>query len=267
MKIQIFAIKKGDSLEWRTMSRRAFFTTVIALILSSCGCERGAGRAIRIGIDSSWHPLDFGAQTSYVNGFTEEFLLDVALQTGLEFVKIEATRDNLFDGMKQGRYQAVLSSLPPYEFNQAVYDFSHNFLDFGPVLIVPEGAPVTKLEKMGGEHIGVLSGDPAVLLLQKHEGLIIRTYPSVPELLLAVSGGEIEGALLDRVLAGSYVTDLFSGKLKIAGTPLNDAGLHLVALKGKQHSLIRQFNKSIAYLMKKKRMQALLKKWQLGDTP
>lgn len=249
------------------MSRSLIFAFLCALFLYGCGCDHGVGRrgTIRIGIDSNWYPIDFGAQNSYVNGFTEELLLDVAQQTGMEFERVLVSWDNLFEGMKLGQYHAVLSSLPPYEFNTAIYDFSHNFLDTGPVLIVPEGGHQTDLKKMSGEHIGVIAGDPAVLLLQKHEGLIIRNYPSVADLLEAVANGEIEGALLDRVIAGSYVKDLFAGKLKISGLPLSDAGLHLIVLKGKQPALISQFNKSLTLLKQKKRMQALLRKWQLGD--
>jgi polar amino acid transport system substrate-binding protein len=247
--------------------RTPFFIAICAIFLNGCGCDRGGSRGpIKIGIDSNWSPLVFGAQNSYVNGFTEELLLDVARQSALEFERIPASWDNLFEGMKQGQYQAVLSSLPPYEFNTALYDFSHNFLDIGPVLIVPEGAHKTDLEKMSGEHIGVIAGDPAVLILQKYE-LIVRNYPSVADLLNALANGEIEGALLNRVLAGSYVSDIFAGRLKIAGPPLNDAGLHLIVMKGKQPFLVSQFNKSLDLLKKKKRFQALLRKWQLGEMP
>ena len=249
------------------MLRPFFFLAIISLFLHGCGCDRGGRGAIKIGVDSNWYPLVFGAQNSYVNGFTEELLLDIARQSGLEFARLGANWDTLFEGLKQGQYQAVLSSLPPYEFNLALYDFSHNFLDIGPVLIVPEGGPKSDLDKMSGEHIGVIVGDPAVLILQKHEGLIIRNYPTIADLLDAVANGEIEGALLNRVLAGSYVSDLFAGRLKIAGSPLSDAGLHLVAMKGKQPSLMNQFNKNLVLLKKKKRLQALLRKWQLGETP
>ncbi len=250
------------------MSRSFFFIAICisAMFLHSCGCDRGGRGPIKIGVDPNWYPLVFGAQNSYVNGFTEEILLDIAKQSGLEFERIAANWDALFEGMKQGRYQAVLSSLPPYEFNLALYDFSQNFLDIGPVLIVPEGGHKSDLSKMSGEHIGVIAGDPAVLILQKYEGLIVRNYPSVANLLDAVANGEIEGALLNRVLAGSYVSDLYSGRLKIAGLPLSDAGLHLIVLKGKQPYLVAQFNKSQALLKKKKRLQALLRKWQLGET-
>src|SRR5579862_3354474 len=103
------------------MLRAFFFIAICALFLHGCGCDHSVSRsAIKIGVDSNWYPLAFGAQNSYVNGFTEELLLDIARQSGLEFEKIPANWDAIFEGLKQGRYQAVLSSLPPYEFNTAL---------------------------------------------------------------------------------------------------------------------------------------------------
>jgi ABC-type amino acid transport substrate-binding protein len=235
------------------------------LVASGCRCASTQARRnpVKIGIDSNWYPNDFGAQTTYINAFTEELLLEIAKQTGIEFERIPGNWDSLFDGMKKGKYDAVLSSLAPYNFNLAQYDFSENFLNFGPVLIVPEGNPHPKLEN---DHIGVITGDPAIQILHKYESVIVRYYPSIPEMLDAVANGEIEAALLDRVPAASYVNDLFAEKLKISGPPLTDLGLHLVSLKGKQPQLIRQVNQCLAYLKKKKRMQALLRKWQLDET-
>jgi len=244
-----------------------FFFAASLLFLSAGGCtpQGSRSRPLQIGVDATWRPLDFGAQNPYVNGFVEELLLDFSAQAGLNLEKIPANSDSLFQGLKAGRYEAVLSSLSPYEFNKALYDFSYNFLDIGPVLVLPEGTS-KDLEAMSGEHIGVLSGDPAVLLLQKFEGLIVRNYPSIPTLLDAVVSGELEGAVLDRVAAGVYVGDLYSGKLKLSGVPLTEAGLRLIALKDKHPFLIAQFNKSLALLKKKKRLQALQRKWQLGES-
>ena len=63
-----------------------------------CGCDRGGRGPIKIGVDSNWYPLVFGAQNSYVNGFTEELLLDISKQSGLEFERIAANWDALSRG-------------------------------------------------------------------------------------------------------------------------------------------------------------------------
>jgi len=227
------------------------------------GCSSGLQKkGIQIGIDPTWYPNDFGWQTSYVNGFTEDLLFEIASTTGTDFVRLSENADNLLAALQAGKYDAVLTSLPPYNFHLAKYDFSHNFLDLGPVLIVPVNAHYTDLSQMNNELVGTLTNEPAVLILQGHPEIIMRNYPSIPELLNAVVAGEIEGALLGRIPATAFVRDLFSGQLKIAGPPLTPEGLHLITLKGRHPQLIRQFDKTLDTL-KKKKLPSLLKKWQL----
>jgi ABC-type amino acid transport substrate-binding protein len=232
------------------------------LLLLLCGCGDSSHDVLRIGIDADWHPLDFGSQTSYVNGFTEDMLLEMARYSGIEFERIPANWDTLFEGLKEKKYDAVLSSLPPYSYNQAKYDFSTNYLDLGPVLIVPTSSRHADLAKMDGSLIGIVSGDPAVLLLQSHPTLIIRNFSTIPDLLDALVRGDIEGALLDRIPAVNFVNDLYIDKLKIASNALTDKGLHLVAPKGRSR-LVTAFNKNLERIKRNKTLSALQKKWQL----
>jgi len=243
---------------------QAAFLLVVSFFLSSCGCEP-KGKVVRIGIDPEWYPISFGAQQSFVNGYTEELLLEAARYTGIDFEKYSANWDSLLEGLKKKKYDAVLSSLPPYNFNQAQFDFSENFLQLGPVLIVPIGSSRNDLNKMGGELVGVLTGDPAVLVLNQHPDIILRNYASIPELLDSIANGEVEGGLLNQIPATAYVQDLYSNKLKIVDGPLTEAGLHLVSLKDKNHHLIQQFNKAIAQMEKKKKLQSLQQKWHLSN--
>jgi ABC-type amino acid transport substrate-binding protein len=230
----------------------------LILALAVCGCSSSAGK-IRIGFDPNWYPSDFGSQTSYVNGYIQELLLEMAQYGGFRFELIQRSSDNLLEGMQQGQYQAIISTLPPYEYNLAKYDFSENFLDLGPVLIVSYGSKKNDLSKMNGEMVGILTNDPAALILEKYPTLIIRNYSSIPDLLGAVAKGEIEGALLDQIPAVNYVSDLYAGVLRIVGQPLTNKGVHLVGPKG----TLGTINKNIEALRKKKAIDALLKKWGL----
>lgn len=187
----------------RFLQRALLFLFSVCLAACSCGGGNRSG-TVRIGIDPYWYPIDFVSQQAYVNGFTEELLLEIARYTGIEFERIPANWDNLFDGMKTKRYDAVISSLPPYDFNKALFDFSSNFLDLGPVLIVPAGAQHADLEKMGGELVGIVSGDPAVLVLNQYPDIVLRNYPSIPDLLAAIENGEVEAGLLDRIPAAIF---------------------------------------------------------------
>lgn len=238
---------------------------LFAVFLSSCGCD-GQGRhgTIRIGIDPSWSPLDFKEQEPYINGYVEELLLEMSRYSGIEFQKIPANWDSLFDGLEEERYDAVLSSMPPYSFNKSKYDFSENFLDIGPVLITPWDAHTANLNQLSGELVGVLTGDQAILLLSQHPEIIIRMFNSVPETLNAIVSGEIKAAILDRLPAANYTRDIYAGRLKIASQPLTDAGLHATVLKKKADRFIKAFNNALEQMKKKKTMEALQKKWNLS---
>lgn len=238
------------------------FIVLLALFLCGCSCSSSPRSVLRIGVDANWYPLNFGSQTSYVNGFTEDMLIEMAHYSGIEFEKVPANWDNLYDGLREKRYDAILTSLPPYVFNMAKYDFSANYLDLGPVLIVPTDAPKTELSKMDGSLIGIITNDPAALVLETFPTLVIRNYSTIPELLDALAAGAIQGALLDRIPAVNFVSDLYAAKLKIVSAPLTDKGLHLIAPKG-NNSLVKAFNKNLEVLKRRKTLAALQKKWQL----
>lgn len=244
---------------------KVLFISVLFLSLQSCSCSRESLQGSkRIGVDPNWYPLDFGAQEPYVNGYTEELLLKIARHSGMQFERLGSNWDSLLQGLKEEKYDAILTSLPPYEFNRAQFDFSENFLEVGPVLIVAEKNKEKSLAKMKGEEIGLLTGDRSMAELQKYPDLIPRFYPSIPELLNAVAQGNIEGALLSQIPAINYVRDLYPGKLQIASSPLNQEGLHLVTLKGKHKSLIKSFDQALEQMQRKKKLQTLQKKWNLA---
>lgn len=234
----------------------------ITLLLSACGSHSSSAKP-RIGMDPTWTPLNFGEQTSHVNGFTEELLMEIAQHGGMEFERIPANWDTLASGLKEKKYDAILTSLPPFTFNLAKYDFSQNFLDVGPVFVVGVLSSYKTLDQVKGETIGIINGDATSLILQKCPEIMVQNYASIPELLDAITVGEIAGALLDRIPAVNYVTDLYQGKLKIVSPPLTGQGLHLATEKGKQEELVRSFDESLKFLKKKKKLRSLMKKWGL----
>ncbi|MGB7978637.1 MAG: transporter substrate-binding domain-containing protein [Chlamydiales bacterium] len=228
-------------------------------LFCSCG-NNSSQNGFRIGVDPLWYPEDFGPQNSYINGYTEDLLLEMAQYSGARFELVRASWDNLLDGLKNNQYDAVITTLPPHEYNTAKYDFSDNLLDLGPVLITPNGSKKTDLDKLKGDLVGIIANDPAVLLLEKYPSVIIRNYHSIPELLNGVVQGEIQAAVLNQIPAVNYIGDLYAGVLQIEGKPMTGQGIHLVGPKGR----LKALNQTFEALRKKKKVDALLKKWELA---
>jgi polar amino acid transport system substrate-binding protein len=243
-------------MRWCIVFLASFF------IFSSCNQKKQSG--LRIGIDTSFAPLNFEEMQPYVYGYVSDLLLEISRFSGMEFEKIHANWDDLVAGMAEGRYDVIISSMPPYNFNLAKYEFSKSFLDLGPVLVVPSNANYSHLTGLAGELVGVITGDPAVLVIEKYPEVIIRGYNSAPDLLNAVANGSVEAAVLDRLPALNYVRDLYTGRLKIASAPLTPVGLHTVTLKGETGKFTPLFNQAIDQMQKKKTLEALQKKWRLS---
>ena len=240
--------------------RYLFILLALFLASSSCSLDLIHRRAMRVGIDRLWYPIDFGEQNSYVNGFTENLLNEMSKYSGLEFELINANWDNLEQGLKQGRYDAILTSIPAYEYNKMKYKFSSNFLDVGPVLIVSVDSKQRDLGHLKGEMVGVLTDDPAARVLEKHPFIVIRQYPNIPALLDSLTKGEIDAALLNQIPAVQYVADLYRDVLMIASEPLTDKGLHMMG----HPRAVEAFNKSLKTLKRKSTLKSLLKKWELS---
>lgn len=239
--------------------KRLFLLFCVAMLLSGCGSVK----ELRIGIDPNWYPQDFHGKEFYINGFVEELLLEVSKDSGLEIIRVGANWDSLMDGLKQHRFDAALSSLPPYNFNAAKYDFSKNFLDIGPVIVTSSASKAKSLKEMKGKVVGVLPGEPELLIMQQYPDVLSRTYDSIPEIFDAMLSSDVEAIVVDRLVAVSYVSGVYAGKLKIVGPPLNNLGLHLMTIKGQDKEAVKVFDQSLKHLKKKKRLQKLLKKWQL----
>lgn len=145
----------------------------------------------------------------------------------------------------------------------AKFDFSQNFLDLGPVLIVPAKAKYKKISQIKDDVIGVISGELYSSIFKDYPNLRVRGYMSPPDLLNALRDGEVVAVLLDRIEADRYVEDLYAGELKVIKPSLSDLGLHLVVEKGSQKELLESFDRSLRYLKKKKKLKALSQKWKV----
>lgn len=233
------------------------FSLFFLAILAGCGSSE-LPQAPRIGVDPTWAPLDFGKLQPFVNGYTEDLLIQIAKKRRIEIVKMTSNWDSLLMGLKDHSYDAILSSFPPYNYNRASFEFSNNFLSVGPVIITQKGQKLENLESLKEKMVGVIFKSDANNLLEQDPSILIRTYPGVREMLEDLNQKKLDAALLERPFAINFINHLYEDSLIISSKPLTDAGLHLVTRKN-EIGLIELFNEEIAKLD----LKALQKKWNL----
>lgn len=236
------------------------------LFLVSCGGDHRNG-TFTIGVDVAWFGIDFMGQQNNVTGFSRDLLKEIGKQKKMKLAFLPVNWDVLLSDMQAGRYNGCLSSLYPYIFNQANFDFSHTYLLTGPVLVLPESSKAKSLDQLSGKEIAYLVNSDGDLLLEKNPAILIRPYDNIPQALNDVVAGVIDGAVVNVLIASSYCQNIYAGELKIATPPMNDIGLRLLTPVHKDPQLIRAFNEGLEELKHSGTYDALLKKWSLGQGP
>jgi polar amino acid transport system substrate-binding protein len=240
-------------------------TLVIFVLTLLVGCGKSSNGERKVGVDPYWFPLDLGNRDNNVTVFSTELLTEIGKIEKIPFVKVSVNSNDLMEGLQKGNYEAILSSMTPYIFNQAMFDFSEIYLLLGPVLVVPTSSKINSLSNLDGKEIAVISGSNNDLILEKSPGVLIRDYDSIPKAFNDMLAGHVDGAVIDILSATAFCRDLYQGQLKIVTPPLNEEGLRLITKYEGAPDLIKGFNAGLAKMKKNGSYEKLLDKWGLQE--
>lgn len=218
------------------------------LILAGCGSAATKLGPYSIGRDPTWFPLRLGAMAININGFTNALVQELSKVENRDFKVADVSWNQLFDGLENGEYAGVFSSLSPNIITTETYSFSEPFVYLGPVLVVPFGSDVNSLADMEGSTVGAYQYDDSVLIVQKYPSILIELYQSVTKALEDVASGKMAAALIPNLEARALIPNLYTDQLKIVSAPLTSKGLRLVTLKDAHPNLIKHFNKGLEKL-------------------
>ncbi len=246
------------------MNKYFKFSKYIALFflvfIFSCSIK---DKPYRIGIDRTFYPEDFEGQGSYVYGFVEEVLLDIAKDQKIEFLTIEANWDTKYSFLENDRFDAIFSSLDPYNFNVAKYDFSNTFLPTGPVLITYKQSKIKSMMDLSNRHVGVIRGNNSSLILEKNPEIFIEPYDSIVEMLDDMIDNNIDAAVADFIPANKYIIDLYSTRFAILYPPLTKSGIKMITKKDQNAELLKIFNRGLKNLQRDNKLNEIKNKWGL----
>lgn len=238
---------------------------IICLILLFANACSDKSNPYTIAVDKNWYSIVLNGQATFVNGFITDLLLEIAKENKIEIKLISVNWDDIFDGLRKNKYHAVFSSLEPYNFNLARYDFSSAILKTGYVLVIGIKDNYKNLNDMKDKHVGYLRGSDSLVIIQKNTNIFDNVYDSVPTMLEDITKSKIDGAILSIIPAYKYVSDLFYKDLKIVYPPINDQSIRLLTLKNKNKEIIRLINKSLEKFKKNGKLKELEMKWKLPN--
>lgn len=237
--------------------------SMLFLSLTFIGCGSKSSTSYSIAIDPSFFPLNIQGREENVYVFLHDLLQAIGKEEGVVFSKVNASWDILFEKLKQDKYDAVITSLMPYIYNQSKYDFSDMLLQTGPVLVVRYRSNIDALSDMSKGLLFVQNPDEQQMVMERYPTIITQVYDIPAPAFERVLSGYADGMFLESIDAVAYVSDLYAQRLRIAEGPYGESGLRIVTKKGENASLRTVINEGLKKLKANGTYDMLAKKWRI----
>lgn len=223
----------------------------------------------RVGIDPSFPPFESEDGKGHLKGLdialVDELVQQWSRESMTTTVHVEYVYtgfDGLYDALRAGQFDAIVSALP-YDAKRTedVY-FSHAYFDGGPYIVAREQDTTTKTHAdLAGKRIGVelgSTGDAFARRWQKRFKYDLREFNLPGEALRALIQGQVDAVLTDLIAFNDF-TRTHAG-LKTVGTPLVNEYL-VIAVRKDSPTLLTQINAVIVAMKNDGRLEQLYKQW------
>ncbi len=223
----------------------------------------------RVGMDPSFPPFESEDGKGHLKGLDIALVDEMVQQWSRESLTttvhaeyIYTGLDGLYDALRAGQFDAIVSALPyDPKRTEDVY-FSHAYFDGGPYIIVREPDATTKTyADLEGKRIGIelgTTGDVFARRWQKRFKYDLREFDLASEALRALKQGEVDAVFTDWIAFNEFART--NAGVKTVGTPLVHEYL-VVAVRKDSPTLLAQINAVIRAMKNDGRLEWLYKQW------
>lgn len=237
----------------------------ILIILTSTACPgcRSQKTVYRVGIDPYFYPLSIHRKTEMLAGFSLELLEKIGVIENIQFIPVPMNWNNLLYGLDKKSYQAALSFLQPYLFNQRKYRFSDPYFSVGPILLVQEKFNVFSLEDLSYKELMIPRSPTLMQVLERYPKIYKRFYSNPEDGFNRLIQGKTDGAVIQNYIANGFLQEPYPGKIVVIPPLITQKGMHLLTLSGKNEKILKIFNRGLQKMKEHGEYDALVKKWNL----
>lgn len=223
----------------------------------------------RIGIDPSFPPFETDDGKGNLAGLdialANEMVRDWSSAIVTNTIRVEYVYtgfDGLYDALKAGQFDAILSALPYNPQKTEDVFFSHSYFNGGPLMVVREDDARTKswydlADKRVGVELGS-SGDAFARKWQRRLKYDLREFNTPVDALRTLRAGAIDAVFTDAITFDDFAKT--ETGLKAVGDPLSNE-LYVLAVRKDTPTLLGQINAAIDAMKRDGRMERLQKQW------
>jgi polar amino acid transport system substrate-binding protein len=231
---------------------------------SPAGDEVRAQRRIVFAVDPNWPPMEFLDKNGLLVGFSIDYFNAAGQIAGFEPVFKVLPWDGIFDGLADGRYDAVCSSVSITKERKAKMDFSEPYFRVRQALVVRKEAEYRNLADLEGRKVGVQADTTGAFAVRKFKRVEMVARESVGEAMAELLAGTIDAVVCDDPVAANFAMAQaeYEGRLKIAAfVETDEVEYYGVAVEKGDREVLAPIDRGIAGVKATGLDKELLKKW------
>jgi polar amino acid transport system substrate-binding protein len=210
-------------------------------------------------------PFNFVTEDGEVKGFDVDVAQEIAMRMDKEMEYKTTAWDGIIEGLRAGRYDAILGSMAITEKREEVVDFSEPYYYSGPQLIVRKGSDIEGPEDLTSDHtIGLVTGTTFEKDAEKL-GVEVKLYEDDNQTLMELLNGRVDGVLTDRIVGLNAISELDRGdELTLVGSVLRTERMAVAVQQG-DDDLKEQIDAALAAMRADGTLKSISEKWFDGQ--
>ncbi|HCY7858231.1 TPA: ABC transporter permease subunit [Staphylococcus aureus] len=209
--------------------------------------ERGE---LRVGLSADYAPMEF---EHTVNGKTEYAGVDIDLakkiakDNNLKLKIVTMSFDSLLGALKTGKIDIIISGMTSTPERKKQVDFSDSYMMTKNIMLVKKDKvnEYKDIKDFNNKKVGAQKGTEQEKIAQTEiENASITSLSRLPDVILALKSGKVEGAVVEKPVAEAYLKQ--NPKLGISNVKFNEEEKDtVIAVPKDSPKLLSQINKTI----------------------
>ncbi|EOD4606668.1 ABC transporter permease subunit [Staphylococcus aureus] len=209
--------------------------------------ERGE---LRVGLSADYAPMEF---EHTVNGKTEYAGVDIDLakkiakDNNLKLKIVNMSFDSLLGALKTGKIEIIISGMTSTPERKKQVDFSDSYMMTKNIMLVKKDKvnEYKDIKDFNNKKVGAQKGTEQEKIAQTEiENASITSLSRLPDVILALKSGKVEGAVVEKPVAEAYLKQ--NPKLGISNVKFNEEEKDtVIAVPKDSPKLLSQINKTI----------------------
>lgn len=206
-------------------------------------------------------PLNYKDTNGVLTGFDVEIGNEIAKRIGLEANPVTNPWETILQGLKGGKYDAIIGSMTHTEERAKQVDFTDPYyISGGQIFIAETNDAVKTKDDLKGKVIGVVQAsthkDVAETLTDKTK---VKGYPTDIYALQDLVPGRVDAVITDRVVGTSAIKNQ-GLKIKATGEVLNKENIAIAVTKDNPE-LTKKINEAIKAMIEDGTYEQISVKW------